>query len=67
MKNEIALYTVPGCWIAEFIGPHAIEMVKLFGQAELPLPFTERALPSEVLASISTRYPNVHVFLKVTK
>jgi hypothetical protein len=52
-QNTITLHRSPDskCWLAVFSGPHAAEMVDLFGTATMPLPWCHTAKAEDVLRS----------------
>ncbi len=55
-------WTVDG-WVAEWLGPHAYEVMQLFGTNTLTTGFTAGAEASMVLAEISKLNPDVLVVL----
>lgn len=48
--NTIILIYTPRGWLAQHSGPHAFEVVDLFGTDTIPTAFTAQA-PSEVVAA----------------
>ena len=61
MQNQIILYTRKNSWVAQFVGPHAQEIIRLFGTDVLPLPFTPTANPELVRETVEHRNPDVFV------
>lgn len=39
-------------WQAKHTGPHAADIIRLFDTDTLPLPFTAKASPADVLATV---------------
>ena len=60
--NRIRLYNTCNGWIAHHMGPHAAEIKKLFGTAEILTAFTCTAHPDYVVAEISRLNPDCKVF-----
>lgn len=59
--NKITLVKAPTGWQAIFTGPHAQEIVALFGTNSIPTPFTADALPEMVRREIQAKNLNVIV------
>lgn len=56
--NGIILTREATGWEARFIGPHAAEIVTLFGTSRLPTGFNRNANPQAVLEAIVKRNPD---------
>ena len=62
--NRITLYRGGNCWLAQFSGPHAMEIRRLFDTDTLPTPFSEAATPNVVLAAIERANPDMQVEIR---
>jgi hypothetical protein len=60
-ENTITLYWTPDGWMAEFGGPHAAEIDRLFGTTTIPTAFASGAEASAVYAGIKSKNPHVRV------
>ena len=64
-KNQIILISGKQCWEAQFIGPHAAKVQRLFGTTILPTPFVSdlriSADPDYIKAAIERMNPGVFV------
>ena len=62
MENTITLFVGPDLlWQAKFAGPHARQVIDLFGTDTLPTPFGQRYPAAKVLAHIKERNPQCTV------
>ena len=61
--DSIVLRSSRDGWMAEFYGPHADEVVRLFGTNVLPTAFTSQAEHSVVKAEIDRLNPGIEVVL----
>ncbi len=59
--NRIVLTRGNKSWNATFYGPHADNILGLFGTRTLPLPFAVNALPETVLQEIELNNPHCSV------
>ncbi len=64
--NTITLRVDGAGWMAQWSGPHAKKVVRLFGQDTLPLPFTADAVPSVVCDTIRQLNPDVRIICHST-
>jgi len=65
--NGIQLVLQPSGWVAVYDGPHAAEVVRLFGRRAIPTAFGPSAPASVVFAEVSKRNPGVQVVARVKK
>ena len=63
--NQILLYRNPQGWMAWHKGPHAKEIVDLFGTDTLPTAWTDKADGETVRREIAERNPGVSVKVRV--
>lgn len=64
--NRITLFRTSQAWMADYAGPHAVNIERLFGTTLLPTAFTAKALPETVKRTIQSLNPAVIVELAVT-
>jgi hypothetical protein len=60
-QNQIILINGRDGWLAQFVGPHASEIVGLFGTDCIPTAFTPLADPDAVRVAIQSLNPGVFV------
>jgi hypothetical protein len=65
--NQIILFNTHDGWMARSIGPHASEIVGLFGTDTLPTAFTARAEGELVLQEIQRLNPGIDVRIQEVK
>ena len=65
--DTIRLKRTPDGWTAIWLGPHAYEVMQLFGTNTLPTGFTARAEASKVLHEIAQLNPGVVVELEYAR
>jgi hypothetical protein len=63
--NTIRLHVAAGAWHATYSGPHAAEIVALFGSATIPTAFTDRAPLATVREALRARNPGVTIVATV--
>jgi hypothetical protein len=61
--DQLTLIRGANCWLLKFEGPHAQEVIDLFGTDTLPTPFTELADAATVQAEIKRLNAGAHVLL----
>jgi hypothetical protein len=60
--DTIRIYKTETCWAANFQNhSEGQEIIRLFGTAELPLPFTPAASEIAVRASLQQGYPGARI------
>ena len=67
MDNGIQLVLQASGWVAVFDGPHAAEVVRLFGRRVIPTAFGPSAPLSLVMAEVKSRNPDAVVFHRAKK
>lgn len=63
MENVIEVYLDTRGWQANYKGPHALDMLELFGDTQIPTAFTAQALPETVVSNIQRLNPGCAVRL----
>jgi hypothetical protein len=53
--NERVIFKTAAGWFCRYEGPHADEVVRLFGTATLPLPWTAAASAETVLSAVQAQ------------
>lgn len=64
MANAIQIIDGASEWFAKFTGPHAAEILELFGTDTIPTAFKSRTPTAIVLAEVQKLNPGVLVFFK---
>ncbi len=59
--NTIEIHRGSTGWLATYHGPHANEIIELFGTTTLPLPWTLRAPVGVVLNDLRARTPDATI------
>lgn len=62
MTNSIQLALTSKGWMAKFEGPHAAEIVRLFGSNIIPTAFGSAAPLAMVMREVQARNPQAVVF-----
>lgn len=62
--NRIELFKTNQGWMADFQGPQAEEIRRLFGTSVIPTPFTAQAESANVMANIQSKNPDCIVVLR---
>lgn len=64
MKPELRVIRTPTCYAMDYTGtPEQQEIIRLFGTATIPCPFTAQADPGHVVEHVQARNPCYNVVI----